>query len=54
MSTLVTDVLLLVILLIGLLRLRSELSDGFGMGHLLWKQVRLLRFSLWVFQILLT
>lgn len=38
-STLVTDVGLLFIMLIGLVRLRSHRSSAFGLGHLLWKQV---------------
>ena len=39
--TLITDIILLLIVLIGLLRLRSEVSGTlvFGIGHLLWKQV---------------
>ena len=44
---LVTDVTLLLIMLIGLLRLRHHLSNMFGLTRLLWRQVY--RFSLAVF-----
>ena len=35
----VTDIILLLIVLIGLLRLRRDGSGTFGIGRLLWKQV---------------
>ena len=39
--TLITDIILLLTVLIGLLRLRREVSGtlAFGIGRLLWKQV---------------
>ena len=37
-ATLVTDVVLLLTMLVGLLRLRRN-GIVFGLGHLLWKQV---------------
>jgi hypothetical protein len=36
---LITDIVLLLIMLVGLLRLRSEGGATFGIGDLLWKQV---------------
>jgi hypothetical protein len=51
MGSLIADVLLLVIMLVGLLRLRFGSGHSFGLERVLWKQVRCLRFSLWVFQI---
>jgi hypothetical protein len=41
----VTDIILLVIMLVGLLRLRRQCCGTFGLARLLWKQVRCL-FSL--------
>ena len=38
-------------MLIGLLRLRFGTGKTFGLGRVLWKQVRWLRFSFVVFQI---
>ena len=38
-STLVTDVSLLIIMLVGLVRLHGHRSSTFGLGRLLWKQV---------------
>jgi len=38
-STLATDISLLVIMLIGLLRLRGHRGSRFGLAQLLWKQV---------------
>ena len=39
--TLFTDIILLLIVLIGLLRLRRYGVGTFGLGQLLWKQVRI-------------
>jgi hypothetical protein len=39
-STLVTDVVLLLIMLVGLLRLRVKGVGMLSLGQLLWKQVR--------------
>jgi hypothetical protein len=36
----VTDTILLLIMLIGLLRLRRVDGGTFGLAHFLWKQVR--------------
>jgi hypothetical protein len=36
----VTDIILLLIMLIGLLRLRHDCGGTFGLAQLLWKQVR--------------
>jgi hypothetical protein len=36
----VTDIILLLILLVGLLRHRREYGGTFGLAQLLWKQVR--------------
>jgi hypothetical protein len=45
--TLATDIILLLIMSLGLLRLGfHERSGVSGLGHLLWKQVRYPRFSL--------
>ena len=38
-SLAVTDIVLLLIMLVGLLRLRYHGGATFGMTHLLWKQV---------------
>jgi hypothetical protein len=38
--TLVTDVILLLIMLIGLFRLRRNGAGTFGLGQLLWRQAR--------------
>ena len=37
--TLVTDIILLVTMLVGLFRLRTNANSAFGVGRLLWKQV---------------
>ena len=37
--TLITDVILLLIMLVGLLRIRRYGCGKFGLGHLMWKQV---------------
>jgi hypothetical protein len=39
-SILVTDVVLFLMMLIGLLRLRLEAGGAFALGRFLWKQVR--------------
>jgi hypothetical protein len=39
-ATLITDVTLLLIMLIGLLRLGFHEPGVYGLGHLMWKQVR--------------
>jgi hypothetical protein len=39
MGSLIADVVLLLIMLIGLLRLRFGSSDAFGLELVLWKQV---------------
>jgi len=39
MAPLMTDVSLLTIMLVGLVRLRSHRASAFGLGRLLWKQV---------------
>ena len=44
-STLITDIALLLIMLIGLLRLGFNEPSVFGLGHLMWKQVECPRFS---------
>ena len=36
----ITDILLLVVMFIGLLRMRRHAAGTFGLGRLLWKQVR--------------
>ena len=38
--TLTTDVFLLLIMLIGLLRMRFEAGGALSLGRILWKQVR--------------
>jgi hypothetical protein len=38
--SLVSDILLLLIMLIGLLRMRLKAGRAFGVGSILWKQVR--------------
>ncbi len=45
MSMAVTDIILLLIMFVGLLRLRRHGGGTFGLARLLWKQVRWL-FSL--------
>jgi hypothetical protein len=35
----ITDIVLLLIMLVGLLRLRCHGRGTFGLGHLLWQQV---------------
>jgi hypothetical protein len=42
---LVTDVLLLLIMLIGLLRMRFEAGGALSLGRILWKQVQWWQFS---------
>ena len=44
-SMAVTDIILLLIMLVGLLRLGGHRGGTFGLAHLLWKQVQWL-FSL--------
>jgi len=39
-TTLITDVTLLLIMLIGLLRLGFHEPGVYGLGHLMWRQVR--------------
>ena len=41
----VTDIILLLIMFVGLLRLRRHGGGRFGLARLLWKQVRWLFFS---------
>jgi hypothetical protein len=43
--SLASDVVLLLIMLVGLLRLRVEIGE-FGLGRILWNQVRRWRFLL--------
>jgi hypothetical protein len=38
-ATLITDIILLLIVLIGLLRLLRDCGGSFALGRLLWKQV---------------
>jgi hypothetical protein len=45
-GSLVTDLVLLLIMLLGLLRTRRKAGGAFRMGHFLWKQVRWCRFLL--------
>ena len=40
LSTLATDIILLLIMFFGLLRLGFHERGAFGLGRLLWKQVR--------------
>jgi hypothetical protein len=42
----VTDVLLLLIMLFGLLRMRLDAGGAFGLGRIPWNQVRWWQFSL--------
>ncbi len=53
MGSLIADVVLLLMMLIGLLRLRFGAGNVIGLERVLWKQVRWLWFSLFavVFQI---
>ena len=44
-TTLITDIALLLIMLIGLLRLGFYEPDVFSLGHLMWRQVGCPRFS---------
>ena len=46
-STLATDVVFLLIMIIGLLRMHLEVDSVFALGRVLWKQVRS-GGSLWV------
>jgi hypothetical protein len=46
MGSLIADVVLLLIMLIGLLRLRFGSGDVVGLERVLWKQVRRLPLSL--------
>lgn len=39
-TTLITDVVLLLIMLVGLLRMRFDAGGAFALGRILWKQVR--------------
>jgi hypothetical protein len=39
-STLATDVVLLVIMIVGLVRMHLEVDSVFALGRILWKQVR--------------
>jgi len=45
-ATLITDITLLVIMLVGLLRLRFHERIAFDLGRLLWRQVGCQRFYL--------
>jgi hypothetical protein len=45
-GSLVSDIALLLIMLIGLLRLRREAGGAFALGRTLWKQVRWWQFPL--------
>ena len=47
MGSLIADVVLLTIMLIGLLPPRFGGGDAIGLDRVLWKQVRYLPFSLW-------
>jgi len=44
-TTLITDIALLLIMLVGLLRLGSNEPGVYGLGRLMWKQVGCPRFS---------
>jgi hypothetical protein len=44
MGSLIADVVLLFIMLIGLLRIRFRAGDSYGLERVLWNQVRWLRF----------
>jgi hypothetical protein len=39
-GSLVTDVVLLLIMLVGLFRMRLETGGAFGLARILWKQVQ--------------
>jgi hypothetical protein len=43
--TVITDIILFVTMLVGLLRLLTDSSSAFGLVRLLWKQVGPARFS---------
>lgn len=45
-ASLITDVVLLLIMLVGLLRMRLDRSGSFALGRILWKQVRSSQFFL--------
>jgi hypothetical protein len=45
-AVLFTDVVLLLVMLVGLLRLRIKTGGVFGFGRILWNQVRMRPFSL--------
>jgi hypothetical protein len=45
--TLATDIILLLIMSFGLLRLGFHERGAFGLGRFLWKQVRYWRFWVW-------
>ena len=45
-TTLITDIVLLLIMLIGLLRLGLSERGALGMGRLMWRQVGMSAFSL--------
>ena len=47
MVTLISDTILLFTMLVGLFRVNQGIHGSFGVGRLLWKQVRFLRFSSW-------
>jgi hypothetical protein len=47
-GVLVTDIVLLLTMLIGLLRMRLKAGGAFGLARILWKQVRWWQFSLTV------
>jgi hypothetical protein len=47
MGSLIADVVLLLIMLVGLFRLSFEAGDAFGIKRVLQNQVRWLWFSLW-------
>jgi hypothetical protein len=47
MVTLISDTILLFTMLVGLFRVNKSIHGSFGLGRLLWKQVRFLRFSNW-------
>jgi hypothetical protein len=47
-SSLVTDIALLLIMLIGLLRLRLKAGKAMSLGRILWNQVQWWQFSLTV------
>lgn len=47
-GVLVTDIVLLVTMLIGLLRMRINVGSTFGLARILWNQVRRWKFLLTV------